>query len=137
MADREILWWDCEDPDILSYEEPDAAIENYLDCLAVDNVSELPETVTLNAYAKVEVNLEKEAADVLDYLLDFWNDEYGGPDDRPEEATSSMKAAAEEFIKKVFAEYDVRACEKVSEREINVQEWVKKNRPDWLEKDGE
>jgi len=129
MEKREIEFWDQDDVEQLSHSEQDEAIEYIL-----DGLDELPETLEICGYARMEV---KESADnlaerVLEDLIENLDDEYGG--EEPTEISEKMKNKSKEFVQFILDVYESWQCEIVKRETIKVDDWVKENRPDWLEK---
>lgn len=130
MSDkREPKFWSGQEPEILTHEEIDEAVEEVLDDCDV-----LPETITINGYAPMGISLKLHADRVLDDLLEMLCEEYGDPDaGKYPDKTPGMIAASEAFCAAVANSFPVWACEVVCEKTIEVMPWVKANRPDWLE----
>jgi hypothetical protein len=133
VSEQKIEFWDCsEDSEILSYENENDAIEYYLDdYLHALPIAEWPEKITLYGFVRETLKLGNEAARILEQLLEGLDEEYGNPEKATTE-TEGMKKAAEEFVQKVAAEYQVWSCKRVASEEINVMEWVKEHCPQWL-----
>jgi hypothetical protein len=124
-----IEYWDCsEDAELLTWDNPNTAIEMHLDQVPKD---EWPEKITVFGFARETLKLSNESARVLEQLLGSLDEVYGNPEKATTE-TEGMKKAAEEFVQKVAAEYQVWSCKRVTSEEINVMEWVKEHAPGWL-----
>jgi len=127
---REIVFWDCMDSETLVHEDQDEAIEFFLDSMMKPLVpigdQDLPETVEVKGYARVLAGIT--ADDVLGYAFDELGSEYGYCQDEP---TESQKKAAADFVEKFMADYP--ACEPVTTETVDTMEWIRENRPDWLE----
>lgn len=80
---------------------------------------------------KCRIVLKNDAEIIVEDLLERWDEEYAGEDNT--EVTKEMLKAGEEFINKMKALYEVWQCEIVITKKINVREWIKENRKDWLE----
>jgi len=129
--EREIVSWDCEGTDTLYHTDCGDAIEAYLS----DTPNEWwPETLEVRGYARMTVTIKEGSA--LDFVLEQLDEIYGGPDGPVEDATEKMHEAEKEFLDVVAAEYTPWVCEPVEKVTVNVLEWVKKNRPEWLEEEG-
>jgi len=128
MRDRKVDFWDYDDVEFLSYTDKDEAIE-----YALDDLDELPDKLEICGYArKIMTESAESLGDcVLDDLLERFDDEYGGEDET--ERTEEMKKAATIFANKMLSLYSVWQCEIIKRETIDVKEWVKENRPDWLE----
>ena len=128
MKEKEIEFWDDEGTEILNYTDKDEAIEYIL-----DGLDELPAKYEICGYARriMTESAESLGDSVLDDLLERLDDEYGGEDET--ERTDEMKKAATIFANKMLSLYSVWQCEIVKRETIDVKEWVKENRPDWLD----
>lgn len=125
---RDIVFWDSEDEERLTYSEQDDAIE----CL-LDGTDPLPEKLEICGYARMELpKAESLVSHVLDHLMETLDKEYADPEGSYTDATDGMKEAAKVFVAAVLDEYTNWACELVKRETIDVMEWVKANRPDWL-----
>lgn len=131
--DKKIEFWGLEDDEQLIHTEMDDAIESILD--GVDAVDALPKTIEVCGFIHSEPNAKSEAAKILAQLLENLDKDYGDPGGAFTKATDGMKRAAKVFVITVLEEYTVWACELVKRETINVREWIKENRPDWLEED--
>ena len=126
-------FWTCVDgEEILRHETRDEAIEAYLDdCFNVPaKFSDLPETVTLHGFSPMKVSVGSCGA--LESMLESLDEEYANPDGDPTKPTEKMRTAEAAFIAVVESEYVPWMCEEVASEEVNVMEWVKEHRPDWL-----
>ena len=129
---KEPKFWDCEDSEILTHTDTDEAIE---DCLS--SGGETPDEIVVKGYAPMELpSAEKLSEVIVEHLIeqvcaDFDNPEGGSGDN----ITDTMIAAAKEFAEVFRDEYEVWACEVVCSKVINVREWMKANRPDYLEEE--
>jgi len=137
---KEILFWDTEDTECLQYTEIDPAIKSALDGMikiksvldGMDSIDDLPETLEMRGYARLEPNIKIEADNVLYTILESLDEEFGNPDSYPTKATDNMKTAAKKFVATVLDEYTLWTCEIVERKTINVQDWIKENYPNWL-----
>ena len=127
MKDRKVEFWDDEGTEILNFTDKDEAIEYIL-----DGIGELPAKLEICGYTRREMTESAESLgdSVLDDLLERLDDEYGGEDET--ERTDEMKKSATIFANKMLSLYSVWQCEIVKKEIIDVNEWVKENRPDWL-----
>lgn len=129
MSEQKIEFWDCSmDAEQLSWDEQNVAIEMHLDQIPKD---EWPETLTVYGFVRETLKLGNEAARILEQILESLDENYGNPEEATAE-TEGMKKAAEEFVQKVAAEYQVWSCKRVASEEINVMDWVKEHAPQWL-----
>lgn len=130
-ATREPVFFSCDpDQEHLRHTEPDEAIEAHL-----DDLEAMPETVTVHGFARMPVKKERTerlAADHLELLLETLDEELGDPEFRTK-PTEVMTAHARRFVTSVVEEYEVWACEKISEETVNSQQWAARYRPDWIE----
>jgi hypothetical protein len=117
--------WDTPEAERIMYETEDEAIEGIL-----ENIEGLPETIAICGYARMKPNYAhcEPLVDVLDAL----DQDYGDPDESTE-PSAAMVEAERAFIAVIEKEYKVWAMEVVCEKTINVNEWVKTHRPEWLE----
>ena len=129
--ERKIDFWGLEDDENLTHTEMDDAIESALD--SIDDIKDLPETIEVCGYARAVPNPKKEVENVISRLLEGLDEEYGNPDGGYTDPTDSMIKASEAFVSAVIEKYKVWACDLIKRETINVQEWIKENRPDWLE----
>jgi hypothetical protein len=121
-------FWDAGDNEELTSITMDDAIQEYLDSSDID-LHDPTITIMVNGFNKRDIR--EYDMKVLDDLLDKIDEEYGNPD-KPYQPNKRLLDAEKEFVKVFLEEYDVWACDKVCEREINVHEWVKENEPQWL-----
>ena len=127
-----VEYWDCSDQsEILHYTEFNDAIEYHLD--AVPNI-EWPETLTVYGFAReiAKPNIKWISERALEAVIEGLDEDYGNPEEQSD-WTNEMKNDATEFVQKVIANYQVWSCKQVTSEEINVMDWVKEHRPDWLE----
>jgi len=129
---RKIILWDAEGCEHLTHTEMDVAIEAALD--GMDDINNLPEILTVRGYARMELPSAKSLAiNALDSMLETLDEEHSNPEGDGTARTDEMQKAAVEFATVVLDGYTSWACEIVKTETINVQEWIKENRPDWLE----
>ena len=126
---REIVYWDKDGEERLSYEDKDEAIERILeDMIGMDDFE-------ICGYARMKKpDVTLFAASLLEDSIESLDSNYklGSPDD-PTDSTDNMKAAALIFATVLLEEYEPWACEVVVRQTIDVASWIKDNRPDWLE----
>ncbi|MEE9365868.1 MAG: hypothetical protein V3W44_04185 [Dehalococcoidales bacterium] len=122
--------WGTENDERLTHSKMGEAIEAELDNWDTDK---LTGTLVMCGYVHEEMAGAASWSDhVLEHLLEDLDDNYGDPEGSIE-TTDNMKKAATVFVQAVLDEYTVWQCEVVDRKEIDVAEWVKENRPDWLE----
>lgn len=121
------------DEEYLQYDEVDTAVEAYLDDIGFDSFGKpnFPKTLTVYGWARKTVEPDFLKDSILEFVTERLDEEYGGED--ASEITVKMQEAEAQFIAVILKEYTPWQCEHVSEEEINVQDWINENRPDWLE----
>jgi hypothetical protein len=133
-------WYDCDDgAETLSHSEPDEAIESALDqwlnpkCDVLATLREMVgETLTVHAFIRKAVPADEPDVDILlEQVLERIDEEHGNPDEGTT-PTPGMVKAAEEFAAAIRLEYVSWACLPGPKATINVEAWVRANRPDWL-----
>lgn len=127
---RQPVFWGSPDDERLEHSDEDEAIEAILDEMGYPH-PDWPETITICGFARMEVDLP--SLNPLEDCLDRLDEEYGDPDGEPAQPTEAMKEAERVFLETIRKEYTTWACEEVCRKEISVAEWVKENRPDWLQ----
>ena len=132
---KEIKFWGSKSVEYLTHTEMDDAIESMLD--GIGDINVLPKTIEICSYARMELpKAESLASSVLESLIEDLDNEHGDPTgDHLTEISDTMKEAAKDFVTAVLKEYVSWACELVKCETVNVQEWIKENRPDWLEEE--
>lgn len=133
--DKEPIFFDCDpDEERLRFTDQDEAIEHYLDDLG--GLLYWPESVTVHGFARAAVGevhpIEKSAEHLLEYLLEWLDEDYGDPG-APTKPSEEMRGAARVFVKSVVEQYEPWACVKVSEQSVLVLPWVMEHAPHWLE----
>ena len=127
---KEAKFWGQEEDERLTHTEMDDAIESILD----SPISELPETIEVCGFTHIKLtDVDSLAEGVLERFLDRLDEEYSDPDGCYTDPTGKMIEASKEFVATVLDEYKVWACELVSRETVNVKDWIKENRPEWLE----
>ena len=127
---REIVYWDSEGEEYLTHQDQDEAIESIL-----ENSDQADGNLMICGYARMrKPDPEKWAHELLDHAIEYLDCNYdlGSPDDATE-STKEQMAAALSFAKAILKDYEPWACEIITKQIINVEEWIKENRPDWLE----
>jgi Mg2+/Co2+ transporter CorC len=84
-------------------------------------------------YERLKLDVSRLTERMLEQILEDLDDEYGDPNGGDTKPTTSMKQAAHALVEAIVEDYIVWAHDKVEEHEVDVREWVKTNRPDWLE----
>ena len=128
---KNIQYWDCDDSaEMLYHEDFDEAVEAHLD----DQVQlDLDEEIEVYGYARIIVNKSVFAKVILESASDFLSDSYDGEDGH--EQNEAIKTAAATFVETYLENYEPWACQVVETKTVNVGDWVRKNRPDWLLKE--
>lgn len=134
MKEPRIEYWDCDEgAEVLDHTKLDEAIEYALDDMYPD---QWPETIEVHGFARCP---KPDAALYIGSVLEDLHallDENHGPPDEYTEPTDAMRAAELVFVEAVIKDYEVWCCYKVCTETVNVAEWVRKHRPEWLQDDG-
>lgn len=136
----------CNDPETLTLETPEEALEEYFDGVAskdCDMVALIRQwsPVTVKAYRPKEIGdkeIERLADRLLDLLGDVWWDEYGNPeDDSPRDAfPDDAEKVMLDAVTKIIRGIRVWACESVGEVTLDANQaeaLMRAYRPDWFE----
>lgn len=129
MSEREARWWSVDrERERLYATEIEEAVQEWYDDLYPDQI--VPETVEVHGFAPMELPpAEKIAADVLEYVGEWLEEDYGDPDDGgPTNWNEKAKAAAAEFARVVREEFYVWACEPVARETVRVADYVNPER---------
>jgi len=130
--ERKIDFWGLEDDENLTHTEMDDAIESILD--GTGDIKDLPETIEVCGFVYLDLpSVESLASRVLGDFIEGLDENYSNPDAGYTKETGTMKEAAVAFVTTVLEKYKVWACDLVKRETINVREWIKENRSDWLE----
>ena len=129
-TDRKIVFWGDKEDEHLIHTDMDDAIESIL-----DDIKDLPETVEVCGFARRELISKGTSNHVLEHLLEHLDQEYADPDGSYSDPTKGMIEASDTFVAAVLKEYKVWACDLIKRETVNVQSWIKENRPDWLEEE--
>ena len=127
---RKVVIWGCDpDAEVLSDHTREEAIESFLDG------RDLWEgTIQVYGYARMIPERGDWAVDnVIEALMEGTWEELHDPENGPE-ITEGMIEAAKVFVAAMAKELHVWACEIITSEDVDVAEWIKKNRPDWKEK---
>ena len=126
--EREIVFWDQDGAEFLTYTDKDEAIESILDKLDVTEG-----TLEICGFAPMEMTgLNLDAEIVAEHLLERWDEEYGGEDNT--DVSKEMKELTEKYVKEMSELYNVYNCEVVKKEKIDILKWIEKNKPDLLNK---
>lgn len=130
---KKVEFWDLPDAEWLYHTDKNDAIEAIIDSW---HPKPIEGTFELCGYARMSIG--PGYLDVLGYVLERLDEEYGDPDGYTgTEPTQAMKDAEKAFIDTIVSEYFVWACEPIVTEQIDAMAWVKEHRPDWLESCGE
>lgn len=124
--------WDDPRQERLRYDDLDEAIGYLLDDSFPDP---LPATLTVGAFVKESISeayAKDIANDLVEEQLAHLDENFGDPDGDSTEPWPELVAAAEAFAAELRRKYEVWICKCVHTVEVDVAEWVKANRPDWL-----
>ena len=122
---REVKWWGPRGAEYLYATDKDEAIE-----AIIDGLDAFPEKIEICGYAEMIPDWAHYAP--LESMLDNLDEEYGDPDGGYTKPTPDMKKAEEAFMSVIAEEYEP-CCEVITQETIDVAEWIKVHRPDWLE----
>ena len=92
----------------------------------------LPAALVVAGYAKSVPKFSTFRGSVLERLCESLDEDYGDPDDYPNNYTEKMIKAEEEFIKTVISEYTVWRCDQVATFTVDVQKFVRRHARHWL-----
>ncbi len=126
--DRKPQFWGLKDQERLTCTDPDEVIEA---CLEDADPECPPKTILICGFVPMDATLNPDRC--LDDILCSLDEEYGDSEGEPTNPTEAMKRAMQTCCDTILKDYISWACEQVCSQEVNVQEWIKKNRPDWLE----
>jgi len=131
--ERKVIAWSCSaDDEYLSSCEIDCAIEQYLDFNGTDEGE-----IEVYGFNHIPINVKYLNSVILDSAMDYLNEYHGHPDDDlVANKYDKIKEACKIFVQACIDNYELHSCEVVRTEKINVSEWIKKNRPEWIEKDG-
>ena len=126
MSD-DILYGGYDDEE-LTYSDPDEYIGSELEQYLPEE--QLPETIRVCEYKPMGITWRGLDDYVLEHLIETLDDEYGPPGGT--DITADMRTAAFLFVERIRRQYRVYQCEMVSVEVVNVGEWIREHRPDWL-----
>lgn len=125
------IFWGSDFDELLTYRDPNEAIEAYLDQVDLPFV-ELGE-LTMYEYKPMKAALPS-CWSPLEIVLEALEEDYGNPDGNGPEVTDAMKEAEQEFLRAILEEYQPWMCEQTGKSvTVNALAWVREHRPDWLE----
>lgn len=113
-----VFWTTSNDVEQLHYETIGEALDAYV--TALEELGDgIPATVTVYGYARMKPTCF--AGDVLEWVLDGWEEELGDPDGGYDPITPEMRAICERFERDMIAAYEPWACECVKTMEIPIR----------------
>ncbi len=134
MNDSEITFWSYnKDTERLHCETIEDAIVEFLDMRQPEDVS----TITLYGWKRDELtdaNAETLGQIMAEAGYDWLNENWGDPDGYLEQETPKITGMIRELAREIVANYEVWSCSIVKEVEVDLQEWITKNRPEWVKK---
>jgi hypothetical protein len=88
------------------------------------------ETIRVYGFARTEM---PSCEIVLEHLMDWLdNDMELGDVDGAEPPSEALKAGARAFYDILVREYTPWSCEVVTQEEVNIEQWIRENQPEWL-----
>lgn len=118
----------------MTWGDEDSAIEQFLDIHDVP----LPETITVDGYKAMELSEARALGFVenqMDLMFENIEEEFSWEDMNADwKPTEKIKNAMQALAKAIAHDYPVRLMESVagSSYEVDVRDWVAKERPAWL-----
>lgn len=129
MSEMKIDYWGDEDDEVLKYTSEDEAIEAQLEFMEDEPP---PNNIAIYGFSKRRLTYEYFKGKIIVHVLDNLDEEFKCVDADPTEITPKMLEAERVFIEAVLSEYEVSSYVPVTSKIINVNEWIKEHRPDWL-----
>lgn len=125
----EAAYWSCEeDAEILTAEDHNDAIEFYL-----DQHGQKAGKLTIYGYKTQSLPKNALSTDyILEWSLEVLDEEYGNPNEATE-PNAAMIEAAKVFAAAICDNYKVWTCDVIQTAEIDIAEWIARERPDWQE----
>lgn len=128
-------FWDVEHAEILNYDNPEEALEMYLDSC----YKQLPKKIDIIEYKPIIMTetSNKLADSILEIIWDETLEEKYGNFEYPSTPPKEVIDAAVKFSKVLLDNYKPWQCEPTGKRvEYDCEEWVKVNCPHWITEDG-
>ena len=126
----EVVFWDCDDgAEIFSHTTKEGAIEAYL-----DGIDLFDGKIKAYGYARMVVpkpTMEDAVILVEDWFESHWEELQG--DDGPDAPNSTCEAALA-FLTVLHKNFVPWVCEIVTSEEVDIAEWIRTHRADWLDK---
>lgn len=139
-------FYECGDPDELSYESPEEAVIGYLDNgwsndRSIRDQIAAEGTITVTAYRHIGVEerfYRETAVDIAERMRRLFDDDYGGtePNQTSEGALDRKRPEIEAFVRKLFADIKPWRCDAAGSVELDADEvlaLVADHEPGWLE----
>lgn len=139
-------YWDCNQSERLSYDDPIEALEYYVDCyLSADcdveaEILKMP-APTLEAYARNVISEEEirtAAQHAFENVCEGFSEEYGDPDGDADIDWKKHFPAFEAVVKAAYMDAKVWRCDSVKTFEISNEDLLglmMSARPDWFVKE--
>jgi len=140
--ERDIVFWDCDDnTERLRHMDQfeaiiDALVGRMVPGMTPERVlstlrDAFGETITVYGFARMAMpTLER----FLDMLMDWLNNDLElGDLNGADPPSDGLKAAARVFHEAMLSEYEPWGCEIVTKEEVNIEQWIRENEPEWLE----
>ena len=128
----ERIFFACDEPERLTYEDEGEAIMYYLDQI---DPKDLPETIEVTEYHQMKVTPPWWMVDnITANLIETLDEEYAYENHtQTDEVVRQITALANTFVEAATKLYDGSMYEPFGKPKIvNVMEWVKDNEPEWL-----
>jgi len=132
------VYWGCEGQERFCYDNLYEAVQDFIDneyCAPMTK-EELRKAgdVVFYEIAPMKLNAKNWYGKCLANLLERIDEDYGDPENEPDEPTEKMKVVEKAFIDVVIAEYKPFMCIETGNREeVNLLKWVEENCPEDLE----
>jgi hypothetical protein len=142
-------YYACNDPETLTHETPEEALEDHLDgflgpkMTVAEVVAAIREnSITVTAYRRGTVSeklMEQWADNLLESLGETFSDEHGDPDAGPCDAfPDDAEKVMREAVKSIVSRSTVWRCEAIGEVDLTpdqIEKLMRAQRPDWFEED--
>ena len=127
--------WLPEDDEGRVYSDFDEAVEMHLDSFYPEP---LPRKVRICGFALKEIDVDSWAAYVSENLIERLDEDFMFEDagySVSDKGSAAIEEAARVFVGVVIANYTVTTMDSVTTEEVDTEEWVRENRPDWMAED--
>lgn len=124
-----VLWEDLDGAEVISYTDPDDAMEMILDGY---HGQPTPRTVELLGYAPKVFSYTADgvAVHIAENLDDWLTEDHGNPEEATE-LPKELHDALDAFAAAVVKHWPVWQCDEVERCTVNCVAWVRANRPGW------